>query len=283
MKKHTKLLISIVFLLIAAATVFVVQRRSEMEEAAANSKQKVSTHQPGIVRFGAGEPQLSAIRSEQVSAEPIPTADPVNGRIVYDENATSRISSPLTGRVLRLQAGVGDPVKRGAALLEIDAPDLANAEADQQKAISEEMRKTIEGLRYTPAAALGTCRYKINFQKKPEQAAKDMSGAIDLLQQRTGTDNLPVLTQDRGRVRFYDDLIKGRLVLVSAFFTQSSTVKPSCVSCCRYNTLSLKPTSTRLSLMSLGWTMSPVMLPWTVDTLKNIRDVLKTPVCASSR
>ncbi len=143
MKKHTKLLVSFVFLLVAAGTVYVVQRRSDLEEAAANSRQKVVSHEPGIVRFGAGEPQLSAIRAETVNAEPMPTADPVNGRIVYDENATSRISSPLTGRVLRLLAGVGDTVKRGASLLEIDAPELANAEADQQKAISEEMRKRL--------------------------------------------------------------------------------------------------------------------------------------------
>ncbi len=40
--------------------------------------------------------------------------------------------------------------------------------------INDEKRKTIEGLRYTPAAALGTCRYKIDFKKKPEKAARDM-------------------------------------------------------------------------------------------------------------
>ncbi len=40
--------------------------------------------------------------------------------------------------------------------------------------INDERAKTIEGLRYTPAAALGTCRYKIDFKKTPEQAAKDM-------------------------------------------------------------------------------------------------------------
>src|SRR5215470_9966125 len=40
--------------------------------------------------------------------------------------------------------------------------------------INDQKAKTIEGLRYTPAAALGTCRYKIDFKKKPEQAAKDM-------------------------------------------------------------------------------------------------------------
>jgi len=40
--------------------------------------------------------------------------------------------------------------------------------------INDERVKTIEGLRYTPAAALGTCRYKLDFKKKPEKAAQDM-------------------------------------------------------------------------------------------------------------
>src|SRR5688500_16253822 len=41
-------------------------------------------------------------------------------------------------------------------------------------AIQEEKQLTIEGLKHTPAAALGTCRYKIDFKKKPERAAHDM-------------------------------------------------------------------------------------------------------------
>jgi 6-phosphofructokinase len=40
--------------------------------------------------------------------------------------------------------------------------------------INEEKARTIEGLKYTPAAALGTCRYKIDFKKKAEKAAQDM-------------------------------------------------------------------------------------------------------------
>jgi len=40
--------------------------------------------------------------------------------------------------------------------------------------INDEKARTIGGLKYTPAAALGTCRYKIDFKKKAEQAAKDM-------------------------------------------------------------------------------------------------------------
>lgn len=48
--------------------------------------------------------------------------------------------------------------------------------------INDERVKTIEGLRYTPAAALGTCRYKIDFKKKPEKAAQDMDRLFEVFQ-----------------------------------------------------------------------------------------------------
>src|SRR5207249_8189670 len=40
--------------------------------------------------------------------------------------------------------------------------------------LNDEKAKSIEGLKYTPAAALGTCRYKLDFKKSAEQAAKDL-------------------------------------------------------------------------------------------------------------
>src|SRR3989449_7350821 len=40
--------------------------------------------------------------------------------------------------------------------------------------LQEEKRAAIEGLKHTPAAALGTSRYKIDFKKKPERAAREM-------------------------------------------------------------------------------------------------------------
>ncbi len=48
--------------------------------------------------------------------------------------------------------------------------------------INEEKKKTIEGLRHSPAAGLGTCRYKIDFKKKPEKAAKDMDRLFEVFQ-----------------------------------------------------------------------------------------------------
>src|SRR6185295_4103907 len=48
--------------------------------------------------------------------------------------------------------------------------------------LNDEKARTIEGLKYTPAAALGTCRYKIDFIKKPEQAARDMERLFEVFQ-----------------------------------------------------------------------------------------------------
>lgn len=48
--------------------------------------------------------------------------------------------------------------------------------------ILEEKSNVIEGLKHTPAAALGTCRYKIDFNKKPERAARDMERLFQVFQ-----------------------------------------------------------------------------------------------------
>ena len=139
MKPATKLLAFVIIAATAAGTVAVVQYRSARHEEALD-KVRPETHQPGIVTFGKGEPQLSAIRAETATMELMPAAEPMNGRIAYDENVTARISSPIAGRVLALRASVGDQLKRGATLLELDSPELAAAEAEFAKANSEETK-----------------------------------------------------------------------------------------------------------------------------------------------
>ncbi len=48
--------------------------------------------------------------------------------------------------------------------------------------LNDEKRRAIEGLKYTPAAALGTCRYKLDFKKNAERAAKDMDRLFEVFQ-----------------------------------------------------------------------------------------------------
>ena len=46
--------------------------------------------------------------------------------------------------------------------------------------LNDEKAKSIEGLRHTPAAALGTCRYKLDFKKKAAKAAQDMDRLFEV-------------------------------------------------------------------------------------------------------
>jgi 6-phosphofructokinase 1 len=48
--------------------------------------------------------------------------------------------------------------------------------------LNDEKARAIEGLKFTPAAALGTCRYKIDFKGKPEAAARDMDRLFQVFQ-----------------------------------------------------------------------------------------------------
>jgi cobalt-zinc-cadmium efflux system membrane fusion protein len=142
MKPITKIISLVSILALCGGIVMLVQTLSSEKEAALENQPKV-VHEPGIIRYAAGAPQLASIRAEAVKTVPMPSADPVNGRFVFDENATSRVSSPLTGRVIKLYAEVGEHVAKGAILLEIDAPELASAEADLAKAKSDEHLKKL--------------------------------------------------------------------------------------------------------------------------------------------
>lgn len=46
--------------------------------------------------------------------------------------------------------------------------------------IQDEKSRTIEGLKHTPGAALGTCRYKIDYTREPEQAARDFDRIFEV-------------------------------------------------------------------------------------------------------
>jgi cobalt-zinc-cadmium efflux system membrane fusion protein len=56
------------------------------------------------------------------------------GRVVWNEDRTVRISSPFAGRVVRIQAQIGDRVAAGTPLLTLTSPDIGSAQSDAAKA-----------------------------------------------------------------------------------------------------------------------------------------------------
>lgn len=93
------------------------------------------------LRYPLDAPQLTFLRIKPVEAFPEPLVEPLNARIVYDDNHTARVFSPLAGRVVAIEAEAGRRVKKGDALLSIDSPDFASASSDSVKADADLLHK----------------------------------------------------------------------------------------------------------------------------------------------
>ena len=98
--------------------------------------------EPGTVRYAPNAPQLQFIAVQGVLSLPEPLLEPLNGRVAYDENHTSRVAAPISGRVVKIEVQPGDRVKAGQPLAWLDAPEYAAAVADVQKNDNDVRLKT---------------------------------------------------------------------------------------------------------------------------------------------
>lgn len=107
----------------------------------------VRTAQPVVrtaadtLNYPADAPQLTFLQIKPVEEFPEPLVEALNARIVYDDNHTARVFSPIAGRVIRINAEAGQQVKAGDALLQIDSPDFASASSDSVKADADLLHK----------------------------------------------------------------------------------------------------------------------------------------------
>ncbi|MFM9426978.1 cobalt-zinc-cadmium efflux system membrane fusion protein [Variovorax sp. GrIS 2.14] len=127
----------------------------------------------GLLRYARDAPELASIRITPVEAVPLPALPPANAHLAYDEDVTARVSSPVAGRVVRLMVQAGDRVRRGAALAELDSPDLASAQSDLAKAKADEAhkRQSVERTRALAETETGS-------RKDNEAAEADLQQAV---------------------------------------------------------------------------------------------------------
>lgn len=88
----------------------------------------------GEVYLSPDSPKKAYVKTATLSLSQHPLLEPLAGKIAYNESVTSRISSPVAGRVIGTPAALGTQVQSGSTLLELDSPDVAAAEADYAKA-----------------------------------------------------------------------------------------------------------------------------------------------------
>ena len=150
MTRRSRFVTLLVVSLLVVAAGFLTTRWWRTAQAAASptaNPEPPIVSDKGVLRFATDAPQLSAIRIAAAQELPVPLAEPLNARIAYNENVTSRVSSPVAGRIVALRAQPGDTVKQGDVLASLDSPDLAAAVSDLQKAESDEARKKAAGQR----------------------------------------------------------------------------------------------------------------------------------------
>ena len=109
--------------------------------ACSKAPDRAATALPSIsgnrVTFPANSPQRTSLTI--AAAEPRPRMSrQVTGRLVWDEDATVRIYSPVEGRVAAVFEKVGDEVKQGTILARLDSPDFGQAQADAHKAAADQ-------------------------------------------------------------------------------------------------------------------------------------------------
>lgn len=143
---NRKLIGGVLVLVVAAASVWVFLRDAKpaaRPDVAAPADSDHAAADPGgqVLRFASGARQLAAIKVIPAVTAPVPLSEPLPGRIAYNENLTARLSVPIAGRVTAVRADAGDNIRAGAPLVVVDAPDLAAARSDVQKALADENMK----------------------------------------------------------------------------------------------------------------------------------------------
>jgi cobalt-zinc-cadmium efflux system membrane fusion protein len=74
--------------------------------------------------------QLHQIEVAPIATRPFVDVKPGIGQISFNEDMSSVVLAPFSGRVTRLFAKVGDVIKRGDPMFELDSPEVVQAQTD---------------------------------------------------------------------------------------------------------------------------------------------------------
>jgi cobalt-zinc-cadmium efflux system membrane fusion protein len=86
------------------------------------------------VTFAANAPQLALIGVEVAQPRTFAVTH-VTGRLIWDEDVTARVFTPVSGRVIATKADIGQPVSVGTTFAEIDSPNFGQALAAARTAV----------------------------------------------------------------------------------------------------------------------------------------------------
>ncbi len=111
--------------------------------------------------FQLSEHEVRSLRIEAMQARQFMPERMAEGRIAYNEDRSTPIFAPYTGRVLRAIARLGDAVEQGAPLFELESTDLVQASNDLLSAVDN----------------LNKARTTLDLARRNEQRQRDLLAA----------------------------------------------------------------------------------------------------------
>lgn len=87
----------------------------------------------GEVILAADSPKKAYVKTQSLVLTQNALMEPVAGKLSYTDSLTTRVSSPVAGRVIGTPIALGTSVKPGDTLLVLDSPEVADIEADFAK------------------------------------------------------------------------------------------------------------------------------------------------------
>ena len=123
---------------------------------------------------------------------------PAIGQIAFNEDTSTVVLTPFSGRVTRLIAKIGDDVKRGDALFEIDSPEVVQTQTDLIAAMQglEKSKHQLALAKRVLDRQTGLFADKATSQRELDQARADYGSAETDVRTAEGT-----LAAARNRLR----------------------------------------------------------------------------------
>jgi cobalt-zinc-cadmium efflux system membrane fusion protein len=139
---------------------------------------QASTLPPGEFRLS--EIEMRSLRIEPVALREFRPERVAEGRIAVNEDRSTPMLSPYTGRVTRAFARMGDRVEQGAALYEIETPDVTGAANDLLAALdnAQKARVTLDQARREQTRQQSLLSARAASTRDVEQAAAALAAAV---------------------------------------------------------------------------------------------------------
>jgi membrane fusion protein, heavy metal efflux system len=133
MKPHTSSVVSALVLAVPVLTIGALEGGCRPSQAIAEAASP-QTAPPGQVWLTEADVKAAKISAQIVGPQVVEDTVLTSGTVTLDDQRSGHVFSPVTGRVIKILAQLGEQVKAGQPLATIESPDIGSAVSDSHKA-----------------------------------------------------------------------------------------------------------------------------------------------------